>query len=66
MGSSTFQSPTKSSSSYAGDDDTELMMDELLMAPTITGPTTLRPLLPRYLITYYCAFIYIDAYIFSI
>ncbi|XP_050553536.1 uncharacterized protein LOC118262712 isoform X3 [Spodoptera frugiperda] len=36
-----------SSSSYAGDDDTELMMDELLMAPTITGPTTLRPLLPR-------------------
>lgn len=41
------QSPTKSSSSYAGDDDTELMMDELLMAPTITGPTTLRPLLPR-------------------
>lgn len=23
-------------------------MDELLMAPTITGPTTLRPLLPRY------------------
>ncbi|XP_075989177.1 protostome-specific GEF isoform X4 [Anticarsia gemmatalis] len=44
---SPFQSPTKSSSSYAGDDDTELMMDELLMAPTITGPTTLRPLLPR-------------------
>lgn len=44
---SLLQSPTKSSSSYAGDDDTELMMDELLMAPTITGPTTLRPLLPR-------------------
>nr|XP_032516003.1 uncharacterized protein LOC116769083 isoform X6 [Danaus plexippus plexippus] len=43
----TLSSPTKSSSSYAGDDDTELMMDELLMAPTITGPTTLRPLLPR-------------------
>ncbi|CAH0722202.1 unnamed protein product, partial [Brenthis ino] len=45
----TLSSPTKSSSSYAGDDDTELMMDELLMAPTITGPTTLRPLLPRYM-----------------
>nr|XP_049698567.1 uncharacterized protein LOC126053486 isoform X4 [Helicoverpa armigera] len=43
----TLSSPTKSSSSYAGDDDTELMMDELLMAPTITGPTTMRPLLPR-------------------
>ncbi|XP_041974629.1 uncharacterized protein LOC121729951 isoform X2 [Aricia agestis] len=43
----TLSSPTKSSSSYAGDDDTELMMDELLMAPTLTGPTTLRPLLPR-------------------
>ncbi|CAK1548083.1 unnamed protein product [Leptosia nina] len=43
----TLSSPTKSSSSYGGDDDTELMMDELLMAPTITGPTTLRPLLPR-------------------
>ncbi|CAH2100363.1 unnamed protein product [Euphydryas editha] len=43
----TLSSPTKSSSSYAGDDDTELMMDELLMTPTITGPTTLRPLLPR-------------------
>ncbi|XP_013144372.1 PREDICTED: uncharacterized protein LOC106107903 [Papilio polytes] len=43
----TLSSSTKSSSSYAGDDDTELMMDELLMAPTLTGPTTLRPLLPR-------------------
>ncbi|KAI5634987.1 pao retrotransposon peptidase domain-containing protein [Phthorimaea operculella] len=44
----TLSSPTKSSSSYPDhDEDTELMMDELLMAPTITGPTTLRPLLPR-------------------
>lgn len=44
---SNFQSPTKSSSSCPGDEDTELMMDELLMTPPISGPS-LRPLLPRY------------------
>lgn len=41
-----FQSPTKSSSSLTGDDDTELMMDELLMAPPMTA-STIRGLLPR-------------------
>lgn len=40
------QSPTKSSSSLTGDDDTELMMDELLMAPPMTA-STIRGLLPR-------------------
>ncbi|XP_031634801.1 uncharacterized protein LOC116348077 isoform X3 [Contarinia nasturtii] len=39
-------SPTKSSSSLTGDDDTELMMDELLMAPPMTA-STIRGLLPR-------------------
>lgn len=41
------QSPTKSSSSLTGDDDTELMMDELLMTPPMTA-STIRGLLPRY------------------
>lgn len=40
------QSPTKSSSSLTGDDDTELMMDELLMAPPMTA-SSIRGLLPR-------------------
>ncbi|XP_038107189.1 uncharacterized protein LOC6035972 isoform X4 [Culex quinquefasciatus] len=42
----THSSPTKSSSSYTGDDDTELMMDELLMAPPMTA-SAVRGLLPR-------------------
>lgn len=37
---------SKSSSSLTGDDDTELMMDELLMAPPMTA-STIRGLLPR-------------------
>lgn len=41
------QSPTKSYSSSTGDEDTELMMDELLMAPPMTA-STIRGLLPRY------------------
>lgn len=40
------QSPTKSSTSLNDDDDTELMMDELLMAPPMTA-STIRGLLPR-------------------
>ncbi|CAO1418624.1 unnamed protein product [Diamesa tonsa] len=39
-------SPTKSSSSYTGDEDTEIMMDELLMAPIMTS-SNIRGLLPR-------------------
>lgn len=39
-------SPTKSSSSYTGDEDTEIMMDELLMAPIMTT-SNIRGLLPR-------------------
>ncbi|XP_058835219.1 uncharacterized protein LOC131692276 isoform X2 [Topomyia yanbarensis] len=42
----THSSPTKSTSSYTGDDDTELMMDELLMAPPMTA-SAVRGLLPR-------------------
>ncbi|XP_058054825.1 uncharacterized protein LOC131206324 [Anopheles bellator] len=42
----THSSPTKSSSSYTYDDDTELMMDELLMAPPMTA-SAVRGLLPR-------------------
>lgn len=45
--SSLVQSPTKSSTSLNDDDDTELMMDELLMAPPMTA-STIRGLLPRY------------------
>lgn len=40
------QSPTSSS---FGDDDTELMMDELLMAPPMTA-SAVRGLLPRYVL----------------
>ncbi|GAB0094975.1 hypothetical protein DMENIID0001_103010 [Sergentomyia squamirostris] len=40
----THSSPT--SSSFTGDDDTELMMDELLMAPPMTA-SAVRGLLPR-------------------
>uniref|UniRef100_A0A1A9VWN3 DH domain-containing protein n=1 Tax=Glossina austeni TaxID=7395 RepID=A0A1A9VWN3_GLOAU len=42
----THSSPTKSSNSLNDDDDTELMMDELLMAPPMTA-STIRGLLPR-------------------
>uniref|UniRef100_A0A034VNJ7 Uncharacterized protein n=1 Tax=Bactrocera dorsalis TaxID=27457 RepID=A0A034VNJ7_BACDO len=42
----TYSSPTKSSNSLNDDDDTELMMDELLMAPPMTA-STIRGLLPR-------------------
>ncbi|KAJ6633205.1 hypothetical protein Bhyg_15502, partial [Pseudolycoriella hygida] len=42
----THSSPTKSSSSLTCDDDTELMMDELLMAPPMTA-SSIRGLLPR-------------------
>ncbi|XP_055538201.1 uncharacterized protein LOC129725873 isoform X1 [Wyeomyia smithii] len=42
----THSSPSKSTSSYTGDDDTELMMDELLMAPPMTA-SAVRGLLPR-------------------
>lgn len=41
-----FQSSTKSSSSCTGDEDTEIMMDELLMAPIMTT-SNIRGLLPR-------------------
>lgn len=41
-----FQSPTKSSDSCTGDEDTEIMMDELLMAPIMTT-SNIRGLLPR-------------------
>ncbi|XP_032582164.1 uncharacterized protein LOC6616148 isoform X1 [Drosophila sechellia] len=42
----THSSPTKSSTSLNDEDDTELMMDELLMAPPMTA-STIRGLLPR-------------------
>ncbi|XP_059619688.1 uncharacterized protein LOC132263760 isoform X3 [Phlebotomus argentipes] len=42
----TQSSPERSSSSFTGDDDTELMMDELLMAPPMTA-SAVRGLLPR-------------------